>query len=350
MYEKSFIKKEFAEFYERPAEVQVDITNKCNFDCLYCYNKANSRLKKAELSDEKFLSLIDKIIKELNPVTIVFTGGEPLMRKEVLLKAIRKANNAHIRTAINTNGSLLTEEVITDLKNAGLGAIQTNLDAAEAAVYQKLRGGSSSYERQINTLKNLIKFFGPSRVTIIQVVTKLNFMHLKTLSEFIYSLGYRKLKLLDFVPTKKEDANLMLSQQEWLEVLKTVNECKKAMDLTYRLCHAFLFMTDEYKNIKFPFCMTAKFSLFITADGSLFPCNHLKKEPFYCGDAFESNLLDTWQNNSILNKFRYYDYSDKKCVNCIKYKQCAGGCKALANILKGDPFAGDPSCDILNYL
>lgn len=350
MYSNSFIKKTFAEYYERPAEVQMDITNKCNFDCLYCYNKGNSRLGKPELSDEKFLELVDKVIKELNPVTIVFTGGEPLMRKNVLLEAIHRCNSSRIRVAINTNGSLLTKETILELKNAGLGAIQTNLDAAEAAVYTKLRGGTSSYERQINTLKNLVEFFGADRVTIIQVVTKLNFQHLGTLSEFIHSLGFRKLKLLDFVPMDKSHVDLMLSKEEWLDVLKTVNSVKERMDLTFRLCHAFLFMTDEYKNIKFPFCMASKFSLFITADGSLFPCNHLKREPYYCGDVFANNLLDTWQNNPVLNKFRYYDYSDKKCVSCIKYKQCAGGCKALANVLKGDPFAGDPSCDILNYL
>lgn len=71
-------------------------------------------------------------------------------------------------------------------------------------------------------------------------------------------------------------------------------------------------MTDEYKNIKILFCMASKFSLFVTADGSLFPYNHLKKESHFCGDTFENNLLDTWQNNPVLNKFRYYDYSDKK--------------------------------------
>lgn len=346
----NFIKDEFAEYYERPAEVQIDITNRCNFDCAYCYNKGNSHRNFPELSDERFLQLVDKVIKELNPVTVIFTGGEPLLRKDLLIESIKRVHNADIGTALNTNGYFLTEDVIRELKEAGLDSIQTNLDACDAAVYQKLRGGASSYDRQIKTLQNLQRIFGEKYVTVIQVVTKENYKYIKILAEFIQKLGLTKLKLLDFVPVKKEDQTLMLSRSEWLEVLDQVNEVREKLKIIVRLCHSFIFMSDEYKNLKFPFCMAARFALFITADGALFPCNHLKRDQFYCGNAFEGNLLDSWQNNPVLNKIRYYDYSDKKCINCIKYKQCAGGCKALANVLKGDAFAGDPSCDMLEYL
>ncbi|MBP5344365.1 MAG: radical SAM protein [Alphaproteobacteria bacterium] len=346
----NFIKDEFAEYYERPAEVQVDVTNRCNFDCAYCYNKGNSHRNKPELSDGRFLLLVDKIVKELNPVTIIFTGGEPLLRKTLLLKSIQKVHDAGIGTALNTNGYFLTESVIQELKEAGLDTIQTNLDACNAAVYQKLRGGVSSYSRQIETLKNLKRLFGEKCVTVIQVVTKENYKYIKVLANFIQELGLTKLKLLDFVPVKKEDQALMLTKTEWLEVLNQVKESREELKVLVRLCHSFIFMSDEYKNLKFPFCMAARFALFITADGSLFPCNHLKRDEFYCGNAFENNLLKLWQDNEMLNKIRYYDYSDRKCINCIKYKQCAGGCKALANILKGNAFAGDPSCDMLQYL
>ncbi len=87
----NIIEKNFSQYFERPTKVQIDVTNKCNFDCRYCYNKNNDFLGQTEFSDEQLLKLVDKVIEEVNPVVISFSGGEPLTRKDILLKAISMA-------------------------------------------------------------------------------------------------------------------------------------------------------------------------------------------------------------------------------------------------------------------
>ena len=136
----------------------------------------------------------------------------------------------------------------------------------------------------------------------------------------------------------------MLSRDEWLELKDDIAKSDIAKDIKLQLCHSFLFMSDEYKKMNFPFCMAGRFTMVIAASGEVVPCNHLKKKEFLCGNVFERNLLDIWQKSDILRKLRYYDYLDKGCGNCKRYAQCVGGCKAMAYMLKKDAFEQDPYC------
>jgi len=54
------IEKNFSQYFERPTKVQIDVTNKCNFDCRYCYNKNNDFLGQTDSDDNCFLGEIDE--------------------------------------------------------------------------------------------------------------------------------------------------------------------------------------------------------------------------------------------------------------------------------------------------
>jgi len=344
----SFIQQELAHFFERPTKVQVDVTNKCNFDCRYCYNKNNDFLKNPELDDAQLLYLVDKIIEELNPVVISFSGGEALLRKRVLIQAISKLKNKDIDAWLTTNASLLNEDVINELKNSGLNKIFTNIDSDDPAVHDMLRGKQGSFSKSMETIRQLVNLFGFENVITTLVVTKKNYKAVVPMAKLSKQLGVKRCHLLDFIPISKESQNLMLNKEQWLELKEDIASSNIQKDIKLQLCHAFLFMSDENRKMDFPFCMAGRFTMVITASGDIVPCNHLKKKEFYCGNALKDNLLEIWQKSEMLCQFRNYDCSDKGCDTCQKFKTCAGGCKAMAYMLKGSCFDKDPYCEEFN--
>ena len=340
-----FIQQEFSKFFVRPTKVQIDVTNKCNFDCRYCYNKNNDFLGEQELSNEQLLQLVDKIVSELNPVVVSFSGGEPLLRKTVLLQAINKLKDKDIDVWLTTNASLLDSNVICELKDAGLNKIFTNIDSEDPSVHDMLRGKQGSFSKSMETIRQLADIVGADNVVTTLVVTKKNYKSVVPMAKISKQLGVNKCHLLDFIPISQESKSLMLNKEEWFELKNDIEVSGIRKEINLQLCHAFLFMSDENSKMNFPFCMAGRFTMIITASGHIIPCNHLKKKEFYCGNALEDNLLDVWQNSEMLNKFRHYDCSDKGCDSCKKFKTCTGGCKAMSYMIRGNCFEKDPYCE-----
>lgn len=344
----NFLKDEFSQYFERATKIQIDITNKCNFDCVYCYNKNSDFLKNKELNDEQLMLLVDKVITEINPVVVSFSGGEALLRKDVLIKAIKKMKENDIISWLTTNISLLDEKIAYELKDAGLDNIFTNIDSNIEEVHDNLRGKKGGLAKSIKTIKQLVKIFGGNNVIGTSVITKNNYKNIVPAIRKTKELGVNKFHLIDFIPISTETKELMLSKENWLELKKEIEESHIQQDINLQLCHSFLFMSDEYKKMDFPFCMAGRFTMVITACGDIVPCNHLKKQEFFCGNALTENLLKIWQESEIFKKFRYYDYSDNSCNKCKRFKKCAGGCKAMAYVLKGNAFETDPYCQEFN--
>lgn len=68
-----------------PLHLALDITNKCNYRCLHCYNASGENcVVDNELTDEEVLELINQISK-IKPHTFCFCGGEPLLRKDLIV-------------------------------------------------------------------------------------------------------------------------------------------------------------------------------------------------------------------------------------------------------------------------
>lgn len=344
----NIIEKNFSQYFERPTKVQIDVTNRCNFDCRYCYNKNNDFLGQKEFSDEQLLKLVDKVIEEVNPVVISFSGGEPLIRKDILLKAISKLKDNDIYSWLTTNAFLMNKDLAVRFKDAGLNKIFTNIDSNSQEVHDTLRGFTGSLSKSLQVIKDMVAVFGGDNIVGTSVVTKKNYKSIVHSARLAVDLGVSKYHLLDFVPISKDNRELMLTREEWLGLKDDIEKSDIAKNIKLQLCHSFLFMSDEYKKMNFPFCMAGRFTMVITASGEVVPCNHLKKKEFLCGNVFEQNLLDLWRKSDILRKFRYYDYLDKGCGNCKRYAQCVGGCKAMAYMLKKDAFGVDPYCQEFN--
>lgn len=182
--------KNHAKILKGPLQIQFDITNKCNFRCLHCYNKSGENFVcNNELTDKEILRFI-KDVKELRPFNICFCGGEPLLKINLLLKATKILKDVVPNISIVTNGYLLTEEMLLNLIDAGINRIQISLDGNSKEVHELLRQKEGSFFKAINAIKLCLNH--KSRLKEIVVCfspTSFNIKDFPFVVERVFSMG-----------------------------------------------------------------------------------------------------------------------------------------------------------------
>jgi 12,18-didecarboxysiroheme deacetylase len=128
-----------------------NITRRCNLKCIHCYAQSKDQEYTDELTTEQGKELIDDLAKFGVPV-ILFSGGEPLMRKDLPVLA-EYAVSKGMRAVISTNGTLITKEVAKKLKEIGLSYVGISLDGLEE-IHDHFRGKKGAYQKAMEGIKN----------------------------------------------------------------------------------------------------------------------------------------------------------------------------------------------------
>ncbi len=128
-----------------------NVTRRCNLKCVHCYAHADDRAFDGELTFEEGKSLIDDL-SEFGAPVILFSGGEPLIRKDTL-DLIRYATERGRRAVVSTNGTLITRDVAEKLHEVGLSYVGISLDGLED-VHDAFRGVRGAFERAMAAIDN----------------------------------------------------------------------------------------------------------------------------------------------------------------------------------------------------
>ena len=120
--------------YERPIlSLRITLTNRCNLNCLYCHHDGMVRSDDEMTPDEIYT--ICKIAKKLGVKKIRISGGEPLLKKDIV-EIVRKIASLNFKDiSMTTNGTLL-EKYAKDLKDAGLDRVNVSLDTLDRKTYE----------------------------------------------------------------------------------------------------------------------------------------------------------------------------------------------------------------------
>lgn len=120
--------------YNRPIiSLRISITNRCNINCLYCHHDGMLPSEKEMSPDEIFQIL--EIAKSLGVEKIRFSGGEPLIRKDIIDIVEKTASLNFKDVSITTNGIFLAKYA-EDLFKAGLNRINISFDTLDPETYK----------------------------------------------------------------------------------------------------------------------------------------------------------------------------------------------------------------------
>lgn len=140
-----------------PLTGTFDLTYRCNFSCTHCYVGGQLRshdLHLRELDTGRICGLIDECA-EAGCLTLVLTGGEPMLRPD-FLDIYRHAKLNGLFVTVFTNGSLVTGDVLDVFDDLPPRAVEITLYGASDTTYERITGVRGSFRRCVAGIEALL--------------------------------------------------------------------------------------------------------------------------------------------------------------------------------------------------
>ena len=205
-------------------EVFWECTLRCNLNCLHCGSDCRKDDMPEDMPFVDFARVLDQIALEKEPskIVVITTGGEPLVRKDIL-ECGREITRRGFIWGMVSNGMLLDTQKLQQLINAGLKTIAISLDGFEAE-HNWMRGNDNSFRRAVNAIKALTK----SSITwdVITCVNARNFSSLAIFKDFLLGLGVTHWRLFTVFPMGRaaNNAELQLTSEQFRILMEFIKE------------------------------------------------------------------------------------------------------------------------------
>jgi GTP 3',8-cyclase len=122
--------------YDRPvSNIRISLTPRCNLKCIYCHREGEIQ-PAAELSCEDIAEIL-RVAAGFGIRSVKFTGGEPLLRKDII--DIVRSVPPTMESSMTTNGTLLAD-LAQPLKDAGLKRVNVSIDSISRDTYKRITG------------------------------------------------------------------------------------------------------------------------------------------------------------------------------------------------------------------
>jgi radical SAM protein with 4Fe4S-binding SPASM domain len=274
-------------------------TRQCNLNCEYCYFSAGSPMDE-ELSTEEMLKTLNDICL-LEPRRLVFTGGESLLRNDIIeLSHFVRDNGKSIQLCLTSNGLLINYENVLEYSQL-FDEIRISIDCFEN-LNDKSRG-DGCFEKAMSALK-LIANFGGNPVAFI-TVSKINLPFLKEFMQFLLINGISKMHISPLKQVGRAIDNKMICSQE---------EIKGVVDSFW--VESFGLKIIHKSKRKLINCGVGKF-ISINPDGSVYPCHVLSFSEFCIGNVKNEPLHSIIEKSTLMNNLRNLNLDKlSKCTSC----------------------------------
>lgn len=197
-----------------------DITRRCNLNCIHCYNSGSiASLQELEVGSN-YKTVINRAI-EVGINHIHLLGGEPLLARG-LFDLLQYAKLCGVLVSINTNGTLLTENLINQLIAMQVCQLTISLDGASSITNDEIRG-VGSFERVVGNIKRTTSCIEQSSssmiVQVATVITRKNILTIHRLPKLLKEIGVKYLdvlKLYECGNATNNGAALYVTNEEYI--------------------------------------------------------------------------------------------------------------------------------------
>ncbi|MFQ5891459.1 MAG: PqqD family peptide modification chaperone [Candidatus Methanofastidiosia archaeon] len=306
----------FSKEYDLKAPHRFDlaITYRCNNNCIHCY--AASPRETAELGTEEWKKVIDITSKLSN--AIVFTGGEPLLREDIV-ELVSYSKN--LVTGLITNGRLLPK-YMGDLEQVELDHVQITIEGFEE-VHNKIVGANAWNE----TIDGIRKALDSSVFTLTNTtLMKYNYKDVEKFIHFLSSLGLERLAFNSIIYSGKAKKDYALSLEDsriTLEkIIKTCDEL--GLELVWYTPTKRCEIDPVEYGLGLKVCSAARINVTVEPNGDVIPCQSWF-EPM--GNILKDQWSSIW-NSKMAKYIRNRKYMPEGCKECEKYweRECTAGC------------------------
>lgn len=324
----------FAVELATPTSVDITITKKCNHRCIHCYNvwrndDENKDVIKV-LTDEQIKIITDELVKN-NVWRATLTGGEPLTELDVLYRLITSLSERGIALGMNTNLSLMTEEIAKKLKEEFHwdNILLTSLPGLVPEICDKITQVLGSYDRIVRGIDICQKYNIPVGINI--VISKKNLFELEKLYDFVdkHKVDYVSITRAIAPLYDQDNQDFFLDESEIIYIADVLEQIHSRFGISvgsvtpFQLC--ILKDISKYQDIVSASCAAGISRCSIDAiTGDISACTH--EERSY-GNIYKQGLKHAWDN---MYEWRQGLLINEECRNCEMLSFCGGECRMIA--------------------
>ncbi len=275
-----------------------EITNKCNYNCVYCStNSSSMNSVEHSFSRERAFNIANQVI-EAEIFQTFFSGGEPF-KVDYLPDLVHFLTQEKRKVIVATNAALLPslEKDLWKVKDARLQVKMDTLDKDRYNSIVETAGAFDEFSKGVEILsKNKMDYFFQSALTSSEIP------EMEKIVEYAQENGARKIKLtniLHYGRAKRLDKKWSESQQE--EILSTLS----ILDSRYPHFVDYTPLKIEWNknnmlyNEQYPVtsCKAVRSYLRLLYNGSFVPCSALRN--VVLGNARDDTIMDVWDSVKV---------------------------------------------------
>lgn len=321
----------FAKYYqqkvkEHPLDTLFwECTLRCNLSCKHCGSDCRKESLFKDMPAEDFLRVIDSLTPHVDPhkVMIVFSGGEPLMRKDLEQVGLAVYKRGYPWGMV-TNGMALDRARLDSLLRAGLHSITVSLDGF-AEQHNAFRGNPQSFDRAWNAIQMISK----EKDLVYDVVTCVNqhnFGDLEHMKRFLIDGGVKYWRIFTIFPSGRatEDPTMFLNHEQTVELLEFIKKTRKEKEINLTFaCEGFLGGYEAEVRGHFYYCGAGVNVAGIRIDGAISGCTSIRAR-YDQGNIYQDDFWEVWDKR--FEMYRNREWTKKgACKDCKVFKYCQGG-------------------------
>lgn len=324
-----------------PPFLQWEVTPDCNHNCIHCYNYWRKDNEKNDVVPESHLEIARKIADQ-HPVSVVITGGEPLLVFNKIKESLQLLKDEGIQLSINTNAVLVTDEIAEFLAKMNMSAF-VSLPCSVPEVCDEITNVEGSLERITKGIKVLTKHNVP--VTVNMVVSKKNVKYIYDTAKYAKEvLGLSRFfasRVSKPINSDKEFLKEILSKEEVLFMCRELMRISEQLELkteTATPMPVCLFQNERMFQ-KFSYtktCSAGRLSYGVDCIGNIKAC---PRDVEIYGNILTDDFQKVWEN---MESWRKEEYLPKECKSCNVRKSCKGSCRLDAFPMTGRKDSIDP--------
>jgi MoaA/NifB/PqqE/SkfB family radical SAM enzyme len=255
---------------KRPLAVGYEVTLSCNLNCRHCDLGGVIKDEK-QIKPEEYGNLT----RRLSPVVALFSGGEPLLRKDIaaIVKAVKQSDGTPYLILV-TNGLLLNESNYLQLHEVGVNQFSVSLEFPDER-QDEFRGRPGLYKHLEQTLPRLAKL-GFRDVLLNTAINKANLREILPLAKRAIEWGV-DISYSAYTPLRTGNEDYCLSNGEDLTILRqAIDELVALRKRDNHIANAEAILVNTLKFFEqgyLPDCKAGIRSLIVMPDGSLVPCS-----------------------------------------------------------------------------
>lgn len=372
--------------FARPYVISWNLTYRCNLACEHCYLDAGSSplvatdnfADRSELSTEECFRVIDDIAAFAPECLTILTGGEPLLRRDIL-DIVRRAAERGLWVVVGTNGVCITENLARRLAEAGARGLSLSLDALDADRHDRFRMVRGAWRNTVEGAEILNRVGLPF---IVQTTAgSHNLGELDAIADFAHDrLAARVWNLYFLVPTGRGRFVSDMTPAQYDQVLASLYRIQqkyhRRMLVNAKCAPHYIKTVLEHAGVGSlqpasgraesaeasgpapgeaswselsPLriysggaggCPAGTHYMGIRPNGDVTPCPYL---PVFAGNVRTASLAALWASSDLFTEIRRRSSLGGRCGACEMNAHC-GGCRARAYGMTGNLMAEDPLC------